>query len=96
MESAENAALSFDRTEVIQNFSYYNSKEMLTPDQQEPANQTNFSLDDRSIKLPYMKPLRIELKENKRFFNTPVNFSNSSVHVPTNVFDRGILDKHFI
>lgn len=89
MESAQNTALTHERTEVIQNTPYYNSKEMLTPDEPAPANQTNFSLDDRSIKIPYIPPSRIALRKNKRFFDTPVNTSMSSVHVPTNVFDRG-------
>lgn len=91
MESAQNTALTHERTEVIQNYSYYNSKEMLTPNETAPANQTNYSLDDRSLKLEYIPPARITLTKNKRFFDTPVNTSMSSVHIPTNVFDRGNL-----
>lgn len=90
MESAQNTALTHERTEVIPNYPYYNSKEMLQPHEKAPANQTNFSLDDRSIKIPYIPPSIIHLTKNKRFFDTPVNTSMSSVHVPTNVFDRGI------
>lgn len=91
MESAQNTALTHELTAVIPNFSYYNSKEMLQPNDTPPANQTNFSLDDRSIKIPYMPPSYITLTKNKHFFDTAVNTSMSSVHVPTNVFDRGDL-----
>ncbi|XP_037045895.1 voltage-dependent calcium channel subunit alpha-2/delta-3 isoform X3 [Bradysia coprophila] len=88
MEYAQNTALSHEGAPVIQNTAYYNAKEMLQPGDPEPTNQTNVALDDRSIQIPFIPPLRIELKKNKRFFDTPVNTSMSSVHVPTNVFDR--------
>lgn len=68
-------------------FQYFNSKMMLLPDETPPPNETR-SLDDRSIETSYVPPSYIVLKENAQFFNTPVNLSVSSVHVPTNVFDR--------
>ncbi|KAJ6642974.1 Voltage-dependent calcium channel subunit alpha-2/delta-4, partial [Pseudolycoriella hygida] len=88
MESAQNTALTHERTDVIPNLPYYNSKEMLQPNDAPPMNQTHFSLDDRSIKIPYVPPSYITLTKNKRFFDTAVNTSMSSVHIPTNVFDR--------
>lgn len=89
MESAQNTALTHEGTEVITNLSYYNAKEMLEPHEDPPKNITNLSLDDRSIKGPYIPPSYIVLTKNKHFFNTDVNTSMSSVHIPTNVFDRG-------
>lgn len=68
-------------------FQYFNSKTMLLPEEPLPKNETR-SLDDRSIEQKYVPPSYIVVKENAQFFNTPVNLSVSSVHVPTNVFDR--------
>lgn len=60
---------------------------MLLPNEPLPPNETR-SLDDRSIEARYVPPSEITLKENVQFFNTAVNLTVSSVHVPTNVFDR--------
>ncbi len=95
MDAAQNSALEHERTEVSPLYPYYNSKEMLTWNETAPANQTNFSLDDRSLPIPYIPPSRITLTKNKRFFDTPVNTTMSSVHVPTNVFDRGYFHSFF-
>lgn len=72
---------------IIHNLSYFNSKTMLFPGESPPPNETR-SLDDRSLEAVNVEPSIITLKENPQFFNIPVNLSVSSVHVPTNVFDR--------
>lgn len=95
MENAQTLAQSHEHTPVIPDKPYYNSKEMLEYHEKEPSNITNIPLDDRSIRGPYIKPSYITLTENKRFFNTKVNISMSSVHVPTNVFDRGTFFTYF-
>lgn len=88
MDAAENTAMSHQNDPVNITFQYYNSKEMLEPFATSPPNITR-SLDDRSIVPPYVPPSTIVLKPSSHFFDVPVNISKSSVHVPTNVYDRG-------
>lgn len=88
MDAAENTAMSHQDDPVIPAFKYYNAKDMLTPDETPPPNLTARSLDDRSLKPVKVEPSYIVLKPNENFFDIEVNTSMSSVHIPTNVFDR--------
>lgn len=91
MDAAENKALSDDDIEVEDDYVYYSSKEMVEiPEFGGPIGSTEppvFSEIDE------LKPKRREQKQivltpNKKFSNEAVNTSLSSVHVPTNVYDR--------
>lgn len=94
MDAAENTAMSHQDDPVIRNFKYFNAKDMLEPGEPLPPNITTRALEDRSIKPVDVEPSYIVLKPNKHFFDSHVNTTMSSVHIPTNVFDRGkILSK---
>lgn len=95
MDAAENAAMSHDKEKCDEYFSYYDSKEMLQPNET-AATVPPKKFDDRSLDPPNVTMPRIELKENRNFYNTPVNISLSAVHVPTNVYGRGTLAHAFI
>lgn len=88
MDAAENAAMSHDREECNKAFSYYDAKEMLEPND-EPTTVAPKKFDDRSLDPPNVTIARIKLEENRNFYNSCVNTSFSSVHVPTNVYGRG-------
>lgn len=90
MENAEEIAITHQRDAYEEKYRYYNSKEMLLPTENATQNVTNTELTDRSIKPPYVPPSYIVLTENQHFFGTPVNTSMSSVHVPTNIYDRSM------
>lgn len=94
MDAAENTAMSHQDDPVIRDFQYYNSKDMLEPFEKPPPNDTNRALDDRTIEAVDVPPSYITLTPNPHFFNVPVNTSLSSVHIPTNVFDRCIYFKN--
>lgn len=88
MESAENMAMSQEHKEADRAFSYYNAKEMVEPGEaatQSPGSEAEHS-KFRAIEVP---PKELVLHPDPHFFNQRVNKSHSSVHVPTNVFDRG-------
>lgn len=90
MDAAENTAMSHQDDPVIRNFKYYNAKEMLDVYDIPPNITITRSLDDRSLK-PVEVPLSIiTLKANSHFYGIEVNTSLSSVHIPTNVFDRSM------
>lgn len=89
MDAAENAAMSHDKEKCNEYFSYYDSKEMLEP-HEVATTAAPKKFDDRSLDPPNVTMPRIILKENRNFFNTPVNLSLSAVHVPTNVYGRGM------
>lgn len=90
MDAAENAAMSHDKEKCDEQFSYYDSKEMLEPfDATTTVAPKKF--DDRSLDPPNVTIPRIKLTKNRNFYNTDVNTSLSSVHVPTNVYGRGEL-----
>lgn len=88
MDNAEEVAITHQRDKFEEKYQYYNSKEMLLPTENATQNVTNPDLNDRSIKPVYVPPSYIVLTENNHFFGTPVNTSMSSVHVPTNIYDR--------
>lgn len=88
MDAAENAAMTHDKEKCDEQFTFYDSKEMLEPfDPTTTVAPKKF--DDRSLDPPNVTIPRIRLNRNRNFYNTPVNTSLSSVHVPTNVYGRG-------
>lgn len=88
MDAAENAAMTHDKEKCDEQFTFYDSKEMLEPfDPTTTVAPKKF--DDRSLDPPNVTIPRIRLTRNRNFYNTPVNTSLSSVHVPTNVYGRG-------
>lgn len=95
MDAAENAAMSHDKEKCDEYFPYYDAKEMLQPNES-AATVPPKKFDDRSLDPPNVTMPGIELRENRNFYNTPVNISLSSVHVPTNVYGRGTLAQVFI
>lgn len=95
MDAAENAAMTHDKEKCDEHFTYYDSKEMLQPF--EPTTTVApKKFDDRSLDPPNVTIPRISLKENQNFYNTAVNTSLSSVHVPTNVYGRGKFTVFFL
>lgn len=84
------------RDKFKETFQYYNSKEMLLPTENATANITNTELNDRSIKPVYVPPSYIVLTDNQHFFGTAVNTSMSSVHVPTNIYDRSTIYMYIV
>lgn len=93
VDAAQNVALS--HREGDRAFPYYNAKEMIDPsvstttsepglaaDADTPAETSKFA----AIKVP---PKELVLHPDRHFYNQRVNLNHSSVHVPTNVFDRG-------
>lgn len=88
MDAAENAAQSHDKEKCDEEFFYYDAKEMLAPGETTTTAAPK-KFDDRSLDPPNVTIPRILLSRNRNFYNTPVNLSLSSVHVPTNVYGRG-------
>lgn len=87
MDAAENLAMSKDPLDTDRKFSYYNAKEMVVPGDevtQGPSLDTEHS-PFNAIEVP---PKEIVLQYDQHFKEN-VNKNHSSVHVPTNVFDRG-------
>lgn len=96
MDNAESASMSHMRkgNACDPHIEYYDSKEMLEPNDTIPPTETA-KLDDRSMP-PIIVPIRrVILQENRHFFNNRVNTSMSSVHLPTSVFARGSLIRPF-
>ncbi|XP_013110373.1 voltage-dependent calcium channel subunit alpha-2/delta-3 isoform X4 [Stomoxys calcitrans] len=89
MDTAENTALTYQMEKPDQLFSYYNSKEMIEPGEPIPTKPPR-DLEDAGAEKIFVTPKTIVLTPKEEFFNTPVNMSVSSVHVPTNVYDRAL------
>ncbi|XP_039444984.1 voltage-dependent calcium channel subunit alpha-2/delta-3 isoform X2 [Culex pipiens pallens] len=87
MDTAENTAISYDEEPVNQSFQYYNAKEMIEPGEIITTPIPMIDEDPADITTP-IPPKEIVLTKKKHFFNEAVNTSVSSVHVPTNVYDR--------
>ncbi|XP_037905987.1 voltage-dependent calcium channel subunit alpha-2/delta-3 isoform X5 [Hermetia illucens] len=87
MDTAENTAMSHQNEEVDKYFEYYNSKDMIEPGETPPTEPPR-DLEEMGVPRIVLPPKEIVLTPNAQFFNIPVNTSVSSVHVPTNVFDR--------
>ncbi|XP_012158021.1 voltage-dependent calcium channel subunit alpha-2/delta-3 isoform X4 [Ceratitis capitata] len=87
MDTAENTALSHQNDKEDFYFSYYNAKDMRGPEDPIPTPAPR-ELDDMGKPHIFVPPKEIILTPKAEFFDTPVNLSVSSVHVPLNVFDR--------
>lgn len=81
-------SISASSDEVVErNFTYYNSKEMIEPSEVSLTEAPTISDgDDSADKVDLPKPV-IYLTESEKFSDY-INLSISSVHVPTNVYDR--------
>lgn len=86
VEAAQNTAMS-DEEAADTSFQYYNAKEMLEPTDGEYVKRKK-ELDEIEPLITKPDPLRILLVKNPNFPGHLVNLTYSSVHVPTNVFDR--------
>lgn len=92
MDAAQTASKSHPRSvddKCDPKIPYYDSKEMLEPGEM-PPEPIPRSIDDRSMEPINVTMPRVVLTENRNFFNNRINTSMSSVHVPTNVFARGL------
>ncbi|KFB44569.1 AGAP005490-PA-like protein [Anopheles sinensis] len=87
MDTAENTAISFDDEPVNQSFQYYNAKQMIEPGENITTPVPMLDDDPADITTP-IPPKVIVLSKKRHFFNEAVNTTVSSVHVPTNVYDR--------
>lgn len=75
MEKAEDEAeaFQFDPTN-IDNYTYYNSKRPRASEDEEEEEEYLYN--------------EMHLTRDTHFYNIPVNASHSSVHLPTNIYDR--------
>lgn len=86
VEAAQNIAM-YDEEPPDTSFQYFNAKEMLEP-HDKPYVKRKLELDEKEPLITKPPPKIIELVPHPNFPGLPVNFTYSSVHVPTNVFDR--------
>jgi hypothetical protein len=77
MDSAEATAVS-QQDEAVIEYEYYNTKKLRLP-----GERPDIPLDKGEKEM--------NLTVNKHFYNIPVNTNHSAVHVPTNVYDQGIV-----
>jgi hypothetical protein len=80
MNVAEDAAETFNRTDVPENYTFYSAK-----------NSYIVGDAEQSVHLDNNTYTPMELYKDNHFYNIPVNLNYSIVHVPTNVFDLGRL-----
>ncbi|KAK5639073.1 hypothetical protein RI129_011565 [Pyrocoelia pectoralis] len=73
LKKAEMAAAEFELSDTDRNYTYYRSN---------PPNGKN--IEDKDVNMY----LHMDLDNDTHFFNIPVNKSHSSVHVPTNIYQR--------
>ena len=78
MRVAEEEAEVFNRTDVPENYTFYNTKNSFIVGEAEQSKYLN-----NNTYTP------MELYPDNRFYNIPVNLNYSIVHVPTNVYDLG-------
>lgn len=77
MQKAEEVASSFEFNETTaDDFKYFNSKYSFIEGDEENEESEKYN--------------NMTVDTDKHFYNLPVNTNYSSVHVPTNVFDRGM------
>lgn len=77
MDTVENSAMAANYDEKVpKDYTYYNARLLVQPG--EPID----------ITMPGVRELN--MTKNSHFYNIPVNTSVSSVHVPINVYDRGM------
>ncbi|KAG8188011.1 hypothetical protein JTE90_009887 [Oedothorax gibbosus] len=82
-EAAEHAAAGHQHDKNIK-FEYYNAREA-----EEKEESNKIESNDIIVESKPQKSIRdLELKPHRNFANAPVNFNHSSVHVPTNVYDK--------
>lgn len=86
MDAAENMAMSHEEKDDV-SFSYYNAKEMVEPGEAIPTRDP-MEPEDGEERHKNIPPKEIILQSDPNFFNHRINKSVSSVHVPTNVYDR--------
>lgn len=88
MREAEEMSFQYEYNETDANFTYYSAK-YSTIDGEKlnelPKNRANDSYMYRNF----------SLNADTHFFNISVNTSFSTVHVPTNVYDKGKFHFHF-
>jgi hypothetical protein len=80
MNTAEDASESFNRTDVPHNYTFYSAKSSYIIGE---VQQSEYM--DNETYTP------MELYPNNHFYNIPVNLNYSIVHIPTNVYDLGML-----
>jgi voltage-dependent calcium channel alpha-2/delta-4 len=78
MIAAEDAAESFDRSNMPENYTFYSAKDSCIAGDTEQCENV-----DNSTYTP------MELYPDSRFYNIPVNLNYSIVHVPTNIYYEG-------
>ncbi|XP_054706836.1 voltage-dependent calcium channel subunit alpha-2/delta-3-like [Uloborus diversus] len=85
-EVAEHAAAGHQHDKNIK-YEYYNAK----MEEEKEKNEILSEIDSNDI-ISDPKPRKsirdLEMKPHRNFANAPVNFKHSSVHIPTNVYDR--------
>lgn len=86
MDAAENMAMSHEHKEADPYFSYYNAKEMVEPGEAIPTTDP-MEPEDGQERHENIPPKEVILQPDPHF-NHRINKSISSVHVPTNVYDR--------
>lgn len=83
----EIGSISASNDEVVeQNFTYYNAKDMIEPSEVSTTDAPPMNDDDDEHKIENPKPVMFLAESEK--FSDYVNLSLSSVHVPSNVYDR--------
>ncbi|XP_055704194.1 voltage-dependent calcium channel subunit alpha-2/delta-3 isoform X3 [Phlebotomus papatasi] len=99
MDAAENMAVSYEHKEADPEFRYYNAKEMIEPvvkvnktddSTEDDENEEPKLFDENGEPIKIIKPKEIVLTPDPHFFNIRINTTHSSVHVPTNVYDRSV------
>ncbi|KAH8279880.1 hypothetical protein KR054_009426 [Drosophila jambulina] len=76
-----NENFEFNRTYALQNYSYYSSKYSTF------NGNSSETLEPNEAEFAWMYT-PMELNPDTHFYNTPVDTEHSSVHVPSNVWDR--------
>ena len=80
MYAAEETAESFNSSSVPKNFTFYSAKYSVLVGEEEQSPYINRTLYTDMYLTPHPD-----------FYNIPVNLSHSVVHIPTNVYDLGML-----
>lgn len=84
----EIGSISASSDEIVErNFTYYNSKEMIEPSEVSLTDTPTIS-DGEEVVEKYEAPKPVIYLTESEKFSDYVNLSLSSVHVPTNVYDR--------
>nr|XP_042913401.1 voltage-dependent calcium channel subunit alpha-2/delta-3-like [Parasteatoda tepidariorum] len=93
-EVAEHAAAGYQFGENVKH-EYYNAR--MEEKEVEVENNEIDSNDVVTKRKPKKSIRDLDMKPHRNFANAPVNFKHSSVHVPTNVYDKGNVNiPHFL